>query len=112
MVIEILSYKESFLNPLLKMVTPILFVIGVYYFYQARQAYGGEIQKIANLLFAGGIAGFIAMAFRYGGDKIVSWKWGESVFILIFAIISVYVAYLVRNRLIVAARALGIMEDE
>ena len=64
------------------------------------------------LLFAGGIAGFLAMAFRYGGDKIVAWKWGESIFILIFAITSVYVAFLVRNRLIVAARALGIMEDE
>jgi RsiW-degrading membrane proteinase PrsW (M82 family) len=112
MIIEIANYKDSFLSLLLKMVTPILFAIGTYYFYQARQVYGGEIQRIVNLLFAGGIAGFLATAFRYGGDSIISWKWGESAFMLIFALTSVYVAFLVKNRLIVAARALGIIEED
>lgn len=94
------------------MVTPILFAIGTYYFYQARQVYGGEIQRIANLLFAGGIAGFLATTFRYGGDNVVLWKWGESTFMLVFALTSLCVAFLVKNRLMGAFRTLEKIEDD
>ncbi|MBN2488949.1 MAG: hypothetical protein JXA98_07980 [Methanosarcinaceae archaeon] len=112
MLTEILSYKESFLSLFLKMVTTIFFAIGTYYFYQARQVYGGEIQKIANLLFAGGIAGLLATTSIFFCDKTFLLKWSVSILILIFALISVYVAFLVRNRLVVGAKELGIIEED
>lgn len=112
MVIELLSYKNSFLNPLLKIITVIMFGIGTYYFFKARQKYGGELKRIANLLFLGGVAGFASSAFRYAGDFITFWKWGESLLFLIFGLTSFYVAYLVRFRFLEAARALGLMESE
>lgn len=112
MAIEILSYKNSFLNPLLKIIIVIMFGIGTYYFFKARQKYGGELKRIANLLFWGGIAGFASSAFRFAGDFITFWKWGESIFFLIFGLASLYVAYLVRFRFIEAARALGLMGSD
>ena len=96
---------------MLKIVTPILFAVGTYYFYQARQAYGGEIQRIVNLLFAGGIAAFLSMSFRYLGDSAFSWKWGESTFMLIFALTNLYVALLVNNRLRANVKAPEIIEE-
>lgn len=112
MVIEILSYSNSFLNPLLKIITILMFVVGMYYFFKSRQKYGGELKRIANLLLWGGAAGFIASAFRYGGDFVMNWKWGESIFLLIFGLTSFFVAYLVRYRFIEAAKALGLMESD
>ena len=96
MVIELLSYKESFLNPLFKIVIFILFLISVYYFYRCHLRYGGKLQIIANLLMLGGVAGCMAWLFRYEGDFYSQWKWGESILTLILAIISLVIAYIVR----------------
>jgi len=109
LVIEILSYKPSILNPLIKIITVALFAIGTYYFYLARQKHGGQLKTIANLLFLGGLAGFASALFRTLGDYVVLSKWGESIFFLIFGIVSLYVAYIVRGRFIEAAKALGLM---
>ena len=109
MAIEILSYKTSILNPLIKIISIVIFCIGTYYFYMARQKYGGQLKTIANLLFLGGLAGIASAISRIIGDYILFTKWGESVFFLIFGIVSLYVAYIVRDRFIEAAKALGLM---
>lgn len=108
MVIEILSYKTSVLNPLMKIISILIFCIGTYYFYRASQKYGGELKTVANLLFLGGLAGIASAVSRIIGDYILFTKWGESVFFLIFGIVSLYVAYIVRDRFIEAAKAFGL----
>lgn len=109
MVIEILTYKTSILNPLLKIISIVIFCIGTYYFYMAKQKYGGQLKTIANFLFLGGLAGIISSISRIVGDYMIVTKWGESIFFLIFGIVSLYVAYIVRDRFIEAAKALGLM---
>ena len=86
-----------------------MFGIGTYYFYMAKQKYGGQLKTISNFLFLGGLTGFASALFRALGDYIVFSKWGESIFFLIFGIVSLYVAYIVRDRFIEAAKALGLM---
>jgi len=96
MTIEILSYKTSFFNPLLKCIVIILFVLATWYFYQGRQLYGGKLRQIATLLCIGGLFGILASAFRLAGDLNTGFKWGESVFLLVLAVITIMVTYLVR----------------
>lgn len=113
MAIEILSYPSSFLNPLLKAIVPVIFAVGTIFFYQAYTSYGGNLKKIALFLLFAGIAGTLAAGFRYLGDFFISWKWGESVFLLIFAIVSILVAYLVYTRFMEIAIIFGMTgEDE
>jgi hypothetical protein len=92
--IEIFNYKESFLNPLLKLIVPLIFLLGTYYFYQARNQYEGELGKVVNRLFWAGLMGFLANLFRFSADYItVSFKWGESLFFLLFALVNIYAAW-------------------
>lgn len=93
----------------MKIITIVMFGIGTYYFFRARQKYGGELKRIANLLFFGGLAGFASALFRIVGDYMIVTKWGESVFFLVFGLVSLFVAFIARNRLIEAAKALGLM---
>lgn len=99
MVIELFSYKDSYLNPLCKLIILALFLISVYYFYRCRLIYGGKLQLVATLLLLGGVAGCMAWLFRYVGDFYSQWKWGESVLTLALAIISLVIAYIVRLKL-------------
>ena len=96
---EILSYSSSFLNPLLKITAILLFVIAAGYLYRCRRRYGGILRQIATLLLAGAGAGIIASGFRYGGDFFTQYKWGESIFDLGMALITLTVAILVRKKL-------------
>jgi|WetSurMetagenome_2_1015567.scaffolds.fasta_scaffold47404_2 hypothetical protein len=98
MVLDLLSYKGSFLNPLLKVLVLVLFAVAVYYFYRCRCRYGGKLQVVAALLLLGGIAGILASLFRIGGDLSVQWKWAESTFFLVLAIITLAIAILVRRK--------------
>ena len=95
MTIEILSYKTSFLNPLLKVIVIILFVLATWYFYQGRRLYGGKLRQIATLLCIGGLFGILTSAFRLAGDLNSEFKWGESVFLLLLAVITIMVTYMV-----------------
>ncbi|PKL59186.1 MAG: hypothetical protein CVV33_09135, partial [Methanomicrobiales archaeon HGW-Methanomicrobiales-4] len=88
MVIEFLSYKDSFLNPLLKLIILVLFIVSVYFFYRSRLIYGGKLHLVATLLLLGGVAGSVGWLFRYEGDFYAQWKWAESIFTLVLAIIS------------------------
>lgn len=98
MVIEILSYRESLLNPLLKWIILVLFIIAAGWFYRCRLMYGGKLRVIATLLMLGAIAGILASAFRIAGDYSVQWKWAESIFSLILAVITLTIAGLVRMK--------------
>jgi hypothetical protein len=93
MVPELLSYPKSFLNPLLKIIVPLIFLFGAYYFYRARNAYGGELGKVVRRLALAGFIGFLASVIRYAGDLVVLWKWGESLGYLVFGIANVYAVW-------------------
>lgn len=95
MTIELLSFPSSFLNPLLKAIVPMLFVVGTVLFYQAYTSYGGNLKKIAFFLMLSGIAGTFAAAFRWMGDAFIQWKWGESIFLLLFAIASILASFVI-----------------
>jgi hypothetical protein len=98
MTLELFSYKDSILNPLLKLIILGLFVIAVYVFYRCRLIYGGKLQIVATLLMLGGVAGVLAWIFRYEGDFYTQWKWAESFFSLALAIITLVIAYIVRMK--------------
>lgn len=92
--LDFFNYKESFLNPLLKLIVPLLFLWGTYYFYQARNKYQGELGTVVNRLAVAGFIGFLANLFRVSADFItISFKWGESLFFLLFALTNVYAAW-------------------
>lgn len=111
MVFELISYKDSFLNPLLKLTVLMLFILSVYFFYRARLLYGGKLHLIATLLLLGGVAGSVGWLFRYEGDFYTQWKWAESTFALALAIISLVIAYIVRLKLKHAITLFGFEEQ-
>jgi lysylphosphatidylglycerol synthetase-like protein (DUF2156 family) len=96
MVPDLLSYPNSFLNPLLKVVVLVLFIIAVFLFYRCRLIYGGKLRLIATLLLVGGVAGTLAWIFRIEGDFYSQWKWAESIFSLVLAIVTFVIAYIIR----------------
>jgi lysylphosphatidylglycerol synthetase-like protein (DUF2156 family) len=95
---DLLSYPDSFLNPLLKVIVLVLFIIAVYLFYRCRLIYGGKLRLIATLLLFGGVAGILAWIFRIEGDFYSQWKWAESIFSLVLAIITLVIAYIIRMK--------------
>lgn len=93
MVPDLLNYGKSFLNPALKILVPLLFLWGTYYAYRAVRRYPGEISKLMWALLLVGVTGFLANLFRYLGDIITLWKWGESVGFLMFGLVNLYAAW-------------------
>ena len=112
MVDAFFSYPTSILNPLLKVMVIAMFAIGTWYFFRAGKKFGGNLGKIARLLMWGGIAGTIGTSFRYLGDFFTREKWLESTGALFFAVISLFVAYLVYQRFAEIAKAFGLRGDE
>jgi hypothetical protein len=112
MVIEILSFKTSILNPLLKLLIFIMFAIGTWYFYRAWTKFGGNVKTIAGALMCGGIAACIGAGARFLGDFFIEFKWLESTGAIIFALISVYVACFVSAKLSEIAEAFGTREEK
>lgn len=112
MSIEILSYYTSILNPLLKILIILIFAIGTWYFSNARKKFGGNLGKIALLLMCGGIFGTLAAVFRFLGDYNVQDKWVESLGGLLFALVSLLVAYLVYTRFAEINEAFGLTEEK
>jgi hypothetical protein len=108
MVLDLLSYKGSYLNPLLKVIVLVLFATAIYYFYRCRSRYGGKLRVIATLLLLGGCAGILASVFRIEGDFSMQWKWAESFFSLVLAITTLVIAVLVRRKFKNAIALFGI----
>ena len=93
MELELLNYKTSILNPALKWIAPLLFLVAFAMLVQAYNNYGGIFkQAMKVLLFTLGI-GVLAFFFRVSGDVILpNFKWGESLFYLTFVILNILVA--------------------
>lgn len=91
---DLLNYKTSFLNPGLKILVPLIFLAGSFYFFSLRNKYQGEIGKVILRLAIAGFIGFLANFFRYGADLwFVDYKWGESLGYLIFALTNVWAVW-------------------
>ncbi len=90
---DLFNYQTSPLNPGLKILVPLIFLLGTLYFFKARQQYGGELGKVINRLFYAGILGVLSNGFRYAGDLVVLWKWGESLMYLLFGLASLYAVW-------------------
>lgn len=108
MVPDLVSYTHSILNPLLKWLVLVLFVISVYVFYRCRLLYGGKLHQVATLLLLGGCVGILSSAFRIAGDFILPAKWAESIFFIAFAIITLVIALIVRMKFKNALALFGI----
>jgi hypothetical protein len=94
MIPDLLNYKVSILNPALKLIVPLIFFYGTYWFYRSRQEYGGEIGKVVQRLAVAGVVGVLANGFRYTADVVdVSWKWGESLGFLVFGLVNAYAVW-------------------
>jgi hypothetical protein len=93
MIPDFFNYKTSILNPVLKFIAPFILLYGVYFFYKARKMYSYELKKLMTLLMVTGIFGFLATLFRFLGDYLTMWKWGESLAFLVFGLVSVYSAW-------------------
>jgi hypothetical protein len=94
MVPELLNYKTSFLNPALKILVPLIFLIGTFYFYRIRNKYEGVLGVVIRRLAMAGMFGFFANFFRYGADIwFVDLKWLESLGYLCFVAANVYAVW-------------------
>jgi hypothetical protein len=96
MVPDLLNYKVSFLNPLLKIIIPLLFLTAAYFLYNARAKYQGELGIVVRRMIAACIMGVLANLFRLGADFsafLTDLKWGESLMFMLFGLVSVYAVW-------------------
>jgi hypothetical protein len=100
MVIPILAYSSSPFNPLLKLLVLAGFFLAALILYRCRNIYGGLLQKISVLLMAGSVAAILSASMRLLGDYYSQFKWGESIFDLVFVIVTLLVAIEVRRKMI------------
>nr|WP_320160355.1 hypothetical protein [uncultured Methanoregula sp.] len=107
MAIEILSYTTSVLNPFLKLLILVLFIVAAWLFYRCRQRYGGILHQVSTLLLIGAVAGALASAFRFEGDFYVQYKWGESIFNLALVILILVITLIIRAKLEEVTRLFG-----
>ena len=90
---ELFNYKTSFLNPLLKWIAPFLFLIALTLVIRAYKYYGGVLKDAMMVLGICLLVGVLAFFFRVGGDIILpNFKWGESIFQLVFVLFNIVVA--------------------
>ncbi len=108
---DLLSYQSGPLNPLVKLLILVLFLVAAGLFARCLIRYGGILSQISTLLFFGAVAGAIGAAFRYEGDFYSQYKWGESLLNLLLAIFSLTIALLVRKKLANVCRILGTVEE-
>jgi len=112
MVIDLLSYNMSIFNPGLKVCIIVVFVIAAGILYQCRRKYGGLLRQISSLLLIVAITGTISALFRYQGDFFEHYKWGESIFGLVLAIIFLIIALFFRKKMNEIVTLFSSYEDE
>jgi hypothetical protein len=83
--IELLDYETSLLDPALKLITCVLFLVIALIYYDARKTFGGNVQSFTNYLFFFSIFFAVASIFRFLGHGIdfgftpdYSLKWFQS----------------------------------
>ena len=93
----IFDYGSSILNPLLKIIVPLLYVVGMIYFDRAREKHTGVVAVVGRRFAMVGTMGILAGLFRYTGDSFIQSKWGESLFFLAFALVNLYAVWPLMN---------------
>lgn len=93
MLLNLLNYKISILNPIYKIAVPAIFLVSIYFFFQARSKYKGVIGTVVNRLFFAGIIGFLAMSLRFAGDYYQFWKWAESLGFVAMCLANVFAVW-------------------
>ena len=90
---DLLNYKTSLLNPTLKWIAPLLYLMALAMLMQAYRNYGGIFKQAMLMLVLTLGIGVLAYFFRVGGDLILpNFKWGESLFYLTFVVLNIFVA--------------------
>lgn len=91
--LDLLNYNTSFLSSMLKWIAPILLLLASVMLTKAYRNYGGIFKDAMGFLVISVFVGVLAFLFRVGGDLILpNFKWGESLFYLVFVIFNVVVA--------------------
>lgn len=109
--IALLSYETSPLNELLKGIIFLLFLFASCLYYSSWKRYGGILRSVSSLLLISAIAGALGAWFRLNGDFYIQYKWGESLFNIIFGIILLALTLLIRKRFLEALLAFGIKKE-
>lgn len=93
---ELFNYDTSWLNPALKLVILILYVVVAWMYLRTRRFYAGDLNRVLTVLFWMGLAGAFAALLRYFGDgtqfgftKEYSLKWFQSLAYVVQAILLV-----------------------
>ena len=94
-----------------KLIVISLFVLGTIFFYQASRKFGGNLQRIAWYLVICGIFGILAGICRFLSDFTIGYRWLETAGTLVFALISLFVAYLILEKFTEIARIFGMGDD-
>jgi len=84
-----ISYSTSYLNPTLKITALILVATAIFIFLFARIKFKEfkDLKYLINLLIVSSILIFLGFFFRLLGDFIILWKWLESTFNFVSAIL-------------------------
>jgi hypothetical protein len=97
--IELLNYDTSWLNPALKIINVIIYIIVVFGYFKARRYYSGDLHKGFTILAWVGLVAMLATLFRYfdhglmfGFTKEFSLKWFQSLGVVIQAVLYVSAA--------------------
>ncbi len=89
------SYSTSYFNPTLKIIALILIAVGITVFILARFKFKDfkDLRNVINILIASSIVIFLGFFFRLLGDFVILWKWLESTFNFIAAILFMLTAF-------------------
>lgn len=91
--LSIFNYNTSFLSIILKWIAPVLILLASIMLVKAYRNYGGVFKDAMVFLVVSVFVGAVAFLFRVGGDLILpNFKWGESLFYLIFVFFNLIVA--------------------
>jgi hypothetical protein len=92
--IDIFNYDKSWLNPALKLVIMVVYIMVAYGYVLARRLYNGDLRRFFSVLLWMGIVGAITALLRYFGDgtqfgftKEFSLKWFQSLGFVVQAIL-------------------------
>jgi len=92
--IELFDYDKSWLNPGLKVLIVVLYIVVAYGYVRARRLYAGDLYRFFSIVFWMGTAGAVAALLRYfdhglmfGFTKAFSLKWFQSLGYVVQAVL-------------------------
>jgi hypothetical protein len=103
----IFDYDSSWLNPGLKLIIVVLYLVMAYGYIRARRMYTGDLYRVFSLLFWMGTVGALAALFRYfdhgtmfGFTKQYSLKWFQSLGYVVQALLFVLAVRLISKGIV------------